>query len=98
MSMVDKTTQLLNRNAYEELLRLYANKYEANLCVIYIDANGLRQLNNTIGHSAGDSLLQAIGQNIIELFGHDHSYRIGGDEFIIFCRDANINEVKDKLA
>lgn len=98
MSTVDKITQLLNRNAYEERLHLCANKYEANLCVIYIDANGLRQLNNTIGHSAGDALLQTIGKNIIEFFGREHSYRIGGDEFIIFCHNANINDVKSKLS
>lgn len=98
MGNIDKTTKLLNRNAYESRLLEWRRSEKRDQCVIYIDANGLRTLNNTIGHRAGDAMLRDIGLGIKEVFGEESAYRIGGDEFIIFVPEAQQEEIPAKTA
>ncbi len=83
----DALTGLLNRNRYERDLPGYRQWYRTSLACVYIDANGLHELNNTLGHEAGDTLLRRIAAEIRRRFGKTHSYRIGGDEFLIFVPD-----------
>ncbi len=85
MGTVDELTGLLNRNSYEHNLELYAKERCESLCCIYMDVNGLHEMNNTLGHAAGDEMLRTIGQAIAERFGKEHTYRIGGDEMVVFC-------------
>ncbi|MBQ8991830.1 GGDEF domain-containing protein [Candidatus Saccharibacteria bacterium] len=89
----DQLTGMNNRNAYELDLYTIPKKCQHTLSCIYIDANGLKQINDTKGHKSGDKLLKCIAENIIDTFGDELSYRLGGDEFIIFIPDCdNVNE------
>lgn len=92
----DSLTKLKNRNAYQNELSYY-HASDDGLCCIYIDANGLHDLNNTYGHAAGDEFLKTVGTTIGELFGYDNSYRIGGDEFVVFVDKANRDEVETNV-
>lgn len=65
--------------------------------VFYLDANGLHELNNHLGHKAGDEMLICIGTSLVELFGCEDVYRIGGDEFIVFCIDTPEEVVNRKV-
>ena len=85
MSIIDALTGLRNRNCYEQAVNEYAANAPDSLCCLYMDANGLHELNNTLGHAAGDEMLIFIGQCLKELFGILNTYRIGGDEFVAFC-------------
>lgn len=87
MGEIDFLTGLLNRNCYQKnLLERQQKDYQSVGCV-YVDANGLHELNNQYGHEAGDRMLQCIAKAMKEQFGGDYSYRIGGDEFVAFCFD-----------
>lgn len=98
MGTIDETTMLKNRNSYEEALREYRKKKSRISCCIYMDADGLHELNNILGHSAGDAMLHYIGKVIISQFGSDNAYRIGGDEFVVFCKDISEEEMSRKIS
>lgn len=97
MGTIDAITGLKNRNCYEERLRQYIDGTSKDLHCIYMDANGLHELNNTLGHAAGDEMLRSIADAIKELFGKDSSYRVGGDEFVVFCEKLSEDEILKKL-
>lgn len=83
----DLLSGLYNRNRYEMELPNYLHQYHSSLACIYVDLNGLHELNNTQGHAAGDAHLQAVASSIRKQFGAQHAYRIGGDEFVVFVID-----------
>lgn len=84
MATTDLLTNLKNRNAYEQTISQYEENLPASLSCVYADANGLHELNNSQGHAAGDRMLQTVATAFVELFGQEHVYRIGGDEFLVF--------------
>lgn len=86
MATTDLLTNLKNRNAYEQTLAQYEENFPAGLACVYADANGLHELNNSLGHAAGDQMLQTVATAFVELFGEEHVYRIGGDEFLVFAK------------
>lgn len=93
---IDVLTGLQNRNRYEAYLKKIKGSAE-NLTCIYIDVNGLHELNNTKGHFAGDQMLHFIADSLKVQFGEEHIYRIGGDEFVVFQAEKTENEVNDCL-
>lgn len=98
MSETDQLTGLNNRNCYEWRLDSYASVCSRSLCCLYIDANGLHDLNNTKGHKAGDEMLQFIANAVIQHFGRKDTYRIGGDEFVAFSADTELDEIERRVA
>lgn len=91
----DALTKLYNRGKYErDIAKLEAGITEDFTC-IYIDAVGLHEINNHLGHAAGDQMLCSIARGICQYFSQSTAYRIGGDEFVIFCfhqTDAELNQ------
>ncbi len=80
----DQLTGLYNRNRYErDLPQLFEQHHQALSCV-YIDVNGLRELNNTKGHDLGDIMLRTVAQAVSQYFPGTYQYRVGGDEFVLF--------------
>lgn len=84
ISQTDEMTGLLNRRAYEEKIYEHNDVPEEDKFIyVSIDANGLKQINDTIGHGAGDEMLIGVAKCMKKSLGpHGHLYRIGGDEFI----------------
>lgn len=97
MSAFDILTGVRNRNSYEENLTTYPMRCKFSLACLYIDANGLHDLNNTKGHQFGDKMLCCIADTLGELFPKDDIYRIGGDEFVTFIIDMPKHLIEDKL-
>lgn len=97
MATTDLLTNLKNRNAYEQTLAKYVQNFPASLACVYADANGLHELNNNYGHAAGDQMLQTVASAFVELFGDEHVYRIGGDEFLVFT-ESDLSSVQKKAA
>lgn len=87
MGMVDSLTGLLNRNSYQTALEELAGISFHSLACVYMDVNGLHEVNNHLGHDAGDSMLKDIAGEIRSAFGENNTYRIGGDEFVVLCRN-----------
>ena len=90
----DVLSGIYNRNRYEMDLPDYLNKYKSSLACIYVDANGLHELNNSMGHKAGDRMLRTVASKLQEKFGTQYTYRIGGDEFLAFAVDMDEASVK----
>ena len=88
--MQDANTQLQNRRAYDSFLTKNSNVSFQNIACIFVDANGLHDLNNTKGHLAGDMLLASIANAMKTQFSYDSLYRIGGDEFVAICLNADL--------
>ncbi|MBQ8107653.1 MAG: GGDEF domain-containing protein [Ruminococcus sp.] len=97
MSETDQLTGLNNRNCFEWRLDTYPPLYKHSICCIYIDVNGLHELNNTKGHKAGDEMLQYIANAVKVQFGHKDTYRVGGDEYVAFALDQSLEDVRAKL-
>lgn len=95
-SKVDSTTELLNRNAYNEYLEAFDTDIQS-VCCIYIDVNGLHEYNNAFGHHAGDEMLSTVAEEMKKCFRSSRQYRVGGDEFVIICENASFKEVLTEL-
>lgn len=87
ISQTDLLTGVKNRNHYENRLQRYAEMCASNLICVYGDVNGLHEMNNQQGHQAGDTMLKEVAARLRQSFGPEHTYRIGGDEFVAFRLD-----------
>jgi diguanylate cyclase (GGDEF)-like protein len=82
----DALTGLLNRRAYEERLPVEiarASRYAWPLSLCLLDLDGFKQINDALGHPAGDKALQQVAALIDESRLADDGFRIGGDEFAL---------------
>jgi len=76
----DQLTSLHNRNYYNMVIK---KKYNGRECdVVFVDANGLKHINDTCGHHAGSRFLQELA-DILSVCKCDEIWRYGGDEFIM---------------
>lgn len=89
MALTDSLTDLRNRRAFEQDLEGRAAPLgNTPFTVLSLDVDGLKRLNDTHGHSAGDDLLSAVAAALTAAFnGHGQAYRIGGDEFAVICEE-----------
>lgn len=89
-SNMDELTKLFNRRAYEDDMMNFPDvPPEQDFIYACIDINGLKQVNDTLGHLAGDELICGASYCLKRVFGnHGKVYRVGGDEFVaIFFAD-----------
>ncbi len=85
---IDPLTSVANRHAYAKELHDIAKAGIAENTVVFsIDINGLKKINDTFGHSAGDELICAAAHLISIVFEqYGMCYRTGGDEFVVLSR------------
>lgn len=101
LSQHDPKTGLYNRGYFEklfEVIRERALRYDEKFLVVIFDLNGLKHVNDTFGHLAGDDLILYFSKTMKSWIREsDILARYGGDEFIAILFDANINNIKDRL-
>lgn len=97
MGKIDNLTGLMNRNSYRQAIDTFAADDDTTLACIYIDANGLHEINNHLGHQAGDAMLKAIAGVLKKNFLTSKIYRIGGDEFLVFAENQEKQELCRKI-
>ena len=87
----DSLTGLANRARFEDRLSHELARARAtvgSLALLYLDLDGFKQVNDTLGHPAGDELIRAVGQRLVATVrGSDLVARVGGDEFAIIQTD-----------
>lgn len=92
----DSMTGLYNAEKYKlDLHEIPLLPYESVSCV-YFDVFGLHEVNNHLGHGAGDELLVKIGVELRRQFPDDALYRLGGDEFLVIALNSSYDEVFHK--
>ena len=89
----DALTSLPNRLLFSQDLHeaiQTAKKNDQKLAVLFIDLDRFKNINDTLGHRAGDQLLQMVGQRLKQAMPSNCSlYRQGGDEFIVLMHAAS---------
>ena len=92
----DPLTRLPNRMLFYDRLRQALQRHERYrhpFALIYLDLDGFKQVNDQWGHSAGDELLQAVAQRLIEhTRTSDTVARLAGDEFVILAEQCDRQE------
>lgn len=97
-SNTDELTGVYNRRAYEEnVAELIKNGLNEDFVYISVDVNGLKAVNDTLGHNAGDEIIVGASSCLTRTFGQfGKVYRTGGDEFVVLL-NANDKNLKDAL-
>jgi diguanylate cyclase (GGDEF)-like protein len=98
LSLTDELTSINNRRGFmfhaEELLK-FAQRAGYLLCLIYLDLDDMKQINDKFGHAAGDAALRHTAQVLAQTFrASDIIARLGGDEFAVLALDTGGSEIK----
>lgn len=98
----DSLTGLANRKLLGDRLRqtlMQAEHRAAPVAVLYLDLDGFKQLNDTLGHEAGDQALREVARRLLGLVRPtDTVARIGGDEFVLLLMDLEDHAERTALA
>lgn len=103
----DGLTKVGNRAGYlaaekDFQVRIDAGEQE-QFALVVADANGLKSVNDAMGHEAGDQLIRNASRCICRIYAHSPVFRIGGDEFVVILtggdyarRDELLAELREK--
>lgn len=108
----DALTGLANRSVLETFVehRLRTSEAGSPHCLMFIDIDGFKQVNDALGHSQGDKLLSLLAERLKMVVRHDFAgqtegddrnvvvARFGGDEFVIFVANSGSGNAAQKLA
>lgn len=94
LSSLDLSTGLQNRNHFIQYEQGFSGTALSSLSAVFIDVNGLHQINNRDGHDAGDRMLCAVADLCKAHFSDSAVYRMGGDEFLIISENLGEHTVK----
>lgn len=88
----DVLTGLANRTAFQERLAGHVEASGGNTgTLLYLDLDGFKAVNDSMGHAAGDECLRLVSQRVLEVVpNHDAVARLGGDEFAVLLAQADV--------
>ena len=99
LSYSDTMTGVANRNAFMRDMELFHGEDEQQMPVgvAYVDLNGLKRMNDSQGHRAGDRMIISMAEAIARFFRKNEIYRTGGDEFVVICLGVTETQFMDRL-
>ena len=101
MANTDSLTGVRNKHAYSEYETAINQQIQAGelekLAVVVGDINGLKYVNDTEGHAAGDQLIKNACALICEHFTHGAVFRVGGDEFVVLLQGKGYDTVHEVI-
>ena len=87
LALHDPLTGLPNRRLLMDRLLLgiaHAHRNKGNMAVVYLDLDGFKEINDTLGHDGGDALLKMVAARLVGAVRQEDTVaRVGGDEFVI---------------
>jgi len=93
LALHDALTGLPNRRLLMDRLSLaiaHARRNKRTMAVMYLDLDGFKQINDTLGHDAGDTLLKMVAARLVAAVRQEDTVaRLGGDEFVIALWELN---------
>lgn len=95
----DELTRTKNKTAYLEMEKELQGEIDganAAFGLVVCDINGLKVVNDTQGHKAGDNYIKACCKLICRVFSHSPVFRIGGDEFVVVLKGEEL-EIREEL-
>ena len=90
----DSLTGVRNKTAYTEEVAELDKKISAGnaeFCMVMVDVNYLKRVNDTYGHEIGNTYLQNACRLTCAVFGAENVYRIGGDEFVVILEGEKVS-------
>lgn len=94
LSLRDSLTEVYNRAFFEEQLKRIRRLENAGAGIIVCDVDGLKLVNDTLGHAMGDQILQAVAAMVASCCSiSDFIARIGGDEFAVLLPGNSVKEI-----
>ena len=85
-SEIDPLTGCLNRNAYDKILAHEVKLKDPSFCLVMLDIDHFKLVNDSFGHDAGDQVLRRVTETVREHISHQMKFfRWGGEEFVIYC-------------
>lgn len=100
VAYTDVMTGVRNKTAYEEAveeINQEIREKRARFVVAMFDINNLKSTNDTYGHDEGDKLIIISAALIQKVFGKDHVFRIGGDEFVVLLQHELADGYQNKM-
>lgn len=92
----DMLTGVYNRNAMNAKIS-ELNEKQVSVGVLYADVNGLKRVNDELGHIAGDALIKRAAGVLMQVFDRQYVFRAGGDEFVIIMGDVEREAFLEKV-
>jgi diguanylate cyclase (GGDEF)-like protein len=99
LTMTDEMTRLYNRRCYDEDIAAYKDKTpEEDFVLFSVDVNGLKAVNDTKGHAAGDELIKGAADCLVLAIGQaGKAYRTGGDEFMAIVHTETPEKIREEI-
>jgi diguanylate cyclase (GGDEF)-like protein len=98
IAALDCLTGLYNRQSGEQRLAeeiSRAQRHTSPLTILMLDLNGLKKINDTFGHPAGDLMIRHFAERLQSAIrGSDVPIRLGGDEFLVLLPECKVSEVQ----
>ena len=99
LSSTDMLTSVMNRNEMNNFVdALSQSNSGKSVGVIFADLNGLKTVNDSMGHNAGDQLLKDAANALREVFAVHEIFRAGGDEFVVMLTAVTEGELREKVS
>ena len=98
IAALDSLTGLYNRQSGEQRLAeeiSRSQRHSRPLTILMLDLNGLKHINDTFGHAAGDAALKHFAERLQSAIrGSDVAIRLGGDEFLVLLPECKVSELQ----
>ena len=95
LSTVDQLTGVMNRRALIHGIERLSP--QTSYAFVFGDINGLKRMNDTLGHEAGDRLIRTVASVFCDFIGSTNVFRMGGDEFLLVVKDADEAQTQTML-
>jgi len=97
MSYYDALTQVKNRNSYNVFMKNCRRFPIKNTGLLFADLNGLKKVNDVLGHQYGDDMIVRFANILKKYFDPNYIFRISGDEFVVVCPGTSRAEFKSLM-
>jgi two-component system cell cycle response regulator len=101
LALHDPLTGLPNRRLLMDRMALgiaHAHRNRGNMAVVYLDLDGFKEINDTLGHDGGDALLKMVAARLVGAVRQEDTVaRVGGDEFVIALAELSHGDDVDEL-